>query len=818
MPPLMLEPERIVRLEDGRRRPPRPAPAAGRGGRGRCRTAAEVADAIRTMVVRGAPAIGVAAAYGSRSRPRAGEDLAEADRVLRASRPTAVNLGWALDEMRDDPSAEHARALHADEVERCRRMAAHAAALLRARHARAHALQRGRARDRRLRQRRRRAARGVGARPARARLGRRDAAAAPGRAADRLGARDRPAIPHAVIADSAAASLMAARRGRLRRHRRRPDRRERRHREQDRHVLARRARAPPRHPALRRRAELDRRPRDRRRRRDPDRGARPGRGDDAVRRAQPGLRRDAGGADRRDRHRARRAPRAVRARRSPARSRRVKALILAAGYATRLRPLTDTWAKELLPVGGRPIIDWIVDEHRRGRRGRRGARRHEHPQGAGVPRLGRGPRTSSSTTTGRPRTTTGSARSATSQFVIERAAIDDDLLVIAGDNLFDFSLADFVALLARRRRPASAVAVYDVGDARARAAATASSRSTPTTASSTSSRSRTIRRRRSPRPRPTSTTREHVPLRRHVSRRGQSARPAGPASSPGCYQREPVYGWRFDGRLVRHRRPRAAARGGQPPARAARACRSRDGVLARRASNRHTFGTKPCTDTCTVRRVASTAWLVDLLLPPRCVSCGGPRPTLCAALPLVAPTVRRAALRALRGADGLAGRALPRVRRPPTRVRARRAPRVAYAGPARPLVRAWKERGLRRLAASRRRARRRVGSSAGGRRHHVYPARPGAAARAGATTRPSGSRGSSRGAGSSTRRRCSTGRGTRCAAGRRCLAPSGGANVRGAFAARRGARRRGSLLVDDVYTTGATVGAAASALRARGRA
>jgi methylthioribose-1-phosphate isomerase len=82
------------------------------------------------MVVRGAPAIGVAAAYGIALAAAHGEDLAEADRILRASRPTAVNLAWALDEMRDDPSYEHARSIHADEVERCRRMAAHTADLL----------------------------------------------------------------------------------------------------------------------------------------------------------------------------------------------------------------------------------------------------------------------------------------------------------------------------------------------------------------------------------------------------------------------------------------------------------------------------------------------------------------------------------------------------------------------------------------------------------------------------------------------------------------------------------------------------------------
>ena len=126
----MLEPERILRLEadrvvflDQRRLPLAEVDVE-------CRTAAEVAEAIRTMVVRGAPAIGVAAAYGIALAAARGEDLEDADHVLRVSRPTAVNLAWALDEMRDDPSAEHARRIHADEVDRCRRMAAHTADLL----------------------------------------------------------------------------------------------------------------------------------------------------------------------------------------------------------------------------------------------------------------------------------------------------------------------------------------------------------------------------------------------------------------------------------------------------------------------------------------------------------------------------------------------------------------------------------------------------------------------------------------------------------------------------------------------------------------
>jgi len=126
----VLEPEQILRLEDDRvvlldqRRLPADVVEV------ECRTAAEVADAIRTMVVRGAPAIGIAAGYGYALAAANGEDLDEADRVLRAARPTAVNLGWALDELGADPSAERARSLHRDEVARCRAMAAHAASLL----------------------------------------------------------------------------------------------------------------------------------------------------------------------------------------------------------------------------------------------------------------------------------------------------------------------------------------------------------------------------------------------------------------------------------------------------------------------------------------------------------------------------------------------------------------------------------------------------------------------------------------------------------------------------------------------------------------
>ncbi len=111
--------------------------------------ATEVAQAIHDMVVRGAPAIGIAAAYGTvlaararyaedpeRWRRTVGSDLA----ALAAARPTAVNLFWALRRMEraiarvgGDPAAEllaEARAIHEEDIAANRRMGQLGAALL----------------------------------------------------------------------------------------------------------------------------------------------------------------------------------------------------------------------------------------------------------------------------------------------------------------------------------------------------------------------------------------------------------------------------------------------------------------------------------------------------------------------------------------------------------------------------------------------------------------------------------------------------------------------------------------------------------------
>jgi glucose-1-phosphate thymidylyltransferase len=139
----------------------------------------------------------------------------------------------------------------------------------------------------------------------------------------------------------------------------------------------------------------------------------------------------------------------------------VRAIILAAGYATRLRPLTDSIAKQLLPIGGRPMMDWVCDkveelttdihvvtntrfagDFQRWAIGRRGVTVHDDGTTSNDDRLG----------------AIGDIA-----FVLERTGADDDLLVIAGDNLFDFGLLDFAAFV-RAKGTASGLAVYDCRD------------------------------------------------------------------------------------------------------------------------------------------------------------------------------------------------------------------------------------------------------------------------------------------------------------------------------------------------------------------
>ncbi len=96
-----------------------------------CRTAAEVAQAIREMVVRGAPAIGCAAAFGIALEAKRGAPLEPAYEILAASRPTAVNLFWALDRMRKATDSEaEARKILQEDIAANRALGAHGASLI----------------------------------------------------------------------------------------------------------------------------------------------------------------------------------------------------------------------------------------------------------------------------------------------------------------------------------------------------------------------------------------------------------------------------------------------------------------------------------------------------------------------------------------------------------------------------------------------------------------------------------------------------------------------------------------------------------------
>ena len=141
-------------------------------------------------------------------------------------------------------------------------------------------------------------------------------------------------------------------------------------------------------------------------------------------------------------------------------------LILAAGYATRLYPLTLNKPKPLLEVGKRPILErvfdkisglpgvekcFIVTNEKFFKSFSEWASKYRFKVPIEV--------VNDMTTTNENRL--GAIRDI--EFVIENKSIRDDILVIGGDNLFEFSLAEFTAF-ARARRPGASLALFDIKD------------------------------------------------------------------------------------------------------------------------------------------------------------------------------------------------------------------------------------------------------------------------------------------------------------------------------------------------------------------
>ena len=123
----------------------------------------------------------------------------------------------------------------------------------------------------------------------------------------------------------------------------------------------------------------------------------------------------------------------------------MRCLVLAAGYATRMYPLTENFPKPLLPVGGKPILDWLLDDVEAtgmidGCAVVTNHRYQPHFQAWRETRLNPVAILDDGSQSNAERL--GAVRDI--QFAIDSLGLDDDLLVIAGDNLLDFSLESFI--------------------------------------------------------------------------------------------------------------------------------------------------------------------------------------------------------------------------------------------------------------------------------------------------------------------------------------------------------------------------------------
>ena len=136
----------------------------------------------------------------------------------------------------------------------------------------------------------------------------------------------------------------------------------------------------------------------------------------------------------------------------------MKTIILAGGYATRLHPLTLDRAKPLLPVAGKPIIDYVLDAYSLPDRPIVSTNRRFAEQLASWQK-----RSGHDVTIVVEETRAETEKLGTVgaiHFLIQRLGIAEDILVIGGDNIFEFELADF--LTAYRGRPL--IALHDIGD------------------------------------------------------------------------------------------------------------------------------------------------------------------------------------------------------------------------------------------------------------------------------------------------------------------------------------------------------------------
>ena len=120
----------------------------------------------------------------------------------------------------------------------------------------------------------------------------------------------------------------------------------------------------------------------------------------------------------------------------------MKCLILAAGYATRLYPLTENFPKPLLEVAGKPILDWLIDDMNQTGLIDEYIIISNHKFAPIFEKWSDGKYTVIDDGTTSNDNRLGAVKDI--QFAIEQLQLDDDLLVMAGDNLLDFSLGGFI--------------------------------------------------------------------------------------------------------------------------------------------------------------------------------------------------------------------------------------------------------------------------------------------------------------------------------------------------------------------------------------